>query len=204
MKAQIVSALFLLTATTMATGVAQAAGDAAAGAQKTMVCMACHMQDGNSMVPTFPKLAGQHAEYISKQLHEFKSQVRVEATMNPMAAPLSDEDIADIAAHFASQKPAIGSANPDLVASGSKLYKAGNAATGVAACMACHGPNGSGNPGAKFPALAGQHADYVKKALTEFRSGVRSNDPQGMMRVVTERMSDAEIEAVASYIQGLH
>jgi cytochrome c553 len=180
------------------------AGDAAAGQGKAAVCAACHGMDGNSMVPTFPKLAGQHPSYIAKQLVAFKSGERQDPTMAPMAAPLSDQDVADLAAYFSSQKASIGSANPELAETGAKIYRGGIAAKGVSACMACHGPAGSGVPAANFPALSGQQAMYVAKALRDFRSGARTTDPASMMRNVAAKMSDAEIDAVAEFVAGLH
>jgi cytochrome c553 len=185
-------------------GTAQAAGDAAAGKNKAAVCAGCHGADGNSMVPTFPKLAGQHASYLAKQLAEFKAGGRTDPTMGPMAMPLSDQDVADVSAYFASQKVAIGSANAEKAALGKKLYLGGNSAKGISACMACHGPNGAGNPGAKFPALQGQQSMYVVKQLQDFRSGTRANDPAKMMSSIAAKMSNEEIDAVAEYIAGLH
>lgn len=187
-----------------ALGSAHAAGSASAGQGKAAVCAACHGMDGNSMMPMWPSLAGQHEQYISKQLVEFQSGARKDDTMSPMAMPLSEQDIADLAAWFASQKANVGSANAEKAAAGEKLYRAGDAERGVAACMACHGPSGAGNPGAKFPALNGQHSAYTVKALKDFRDGVRSNDPANMMRDVAGKMTDAQIEAVAEYIAGLH
>lgn len=187
-----------------ALGSAHAAGSASAGQGKAAVCAACHGMDGNSMVPMWPSLAGQHEQYISKQLMDFKSGARKDDTMTGMAAPLSDQDVADLAAWYASQKHTIGSANAEKAAPGEQLYRAGDAGKGLAACMACHGPNGSGNPAAKFPALAGQHVTYTVKALKDFRDGKRSNDPANMMRDVAGKMTDAQIEAVAEYIAGLH
>lgn len=182
-----------------------AAGDAAAGKTKSASCAACHGADGNSMVPTFPKLAGQHASYIAKQLAAFKSRDRIDPTMNGMAAPLSEQDMADLGAYFASQTAAIGApAGEEKAATGKALYQGGDKAKGISACMACHGPSGAGNPGADFPSLQGQHSTYVVKALKEFRSGVRTTDPQKMMRDIAAKMSDADIEAVAEYIAGLH
>ncbi|MGE0079788.1 MAG: cytochrome c [Thiohalomonadaceae bacterium] len=180
------------------------AGDAAAGQGKAAVCAACHGMDGNSMVPMFPKLAGQHTSYIAKQLTAFKSGERQDPTMAPMAAPLSDQDVADLAAYFGSQKASVGTANPELAQAGGKIYRGGIAAKGVSACMACHGPSGSGNPAANFPSVSGQQALYVAKALRDFRSGARTTDPAGMMRNVAARMSDAEIDAVAEFVAGLH
>ena len=186
-------------------GTAQAAGDATAGKTKSATCAGCHGVDGNSMVPTFPKLAGQHESYIVKQLTDFKKGDRKDPTMTGMAAPLNDQDVADLAAYFSSQKVAIGSAaDAEKAALGKKVYTGGNAAKGISACMACHGPSGAGNPGAKYPALHGQQSMYVIKQLQDFRSGTRSNDPAKMMSSIAAKMSDKEIEAVAEYIAGLH
>lgn len=182
----------------------QAAGDVAAGKAKAAVCAACHGPDGNSPAnPVWPKLAGQHPSYLVKQLTELKSGARKDQTMSPMAAPLSEQDIQNLAAFFSSQTQKPGSAAADKVAQGEKLYRAGNKTSGVAACMACHAPTGIGNGPARFPRIGGQHAPYVEKALKDFRSGARSNDPNGMMRDVAAKMSDDEIAAVAQYVQGL-
>ncbi len=180
------------------------AADVEAGKTKSAMCTACHGTDGNSAAPNFPRLAGQHADYIAKQLKDFKSGDRTDATMNGMAAALSEQDMADIGAYYATQKGGIGSAAEDKVALGESVYRSGNAASGVAACAACHGPTGTGNPMAKFPSLSGQHADYTVKQLKGFRAGERANDAGSMMRGVAKKMTDAEIEAVAQYIQGLH
>ena len=184
----------------------QAAGDAAAGKAKSadLICATCHGPDGNSPAnPVWPKLAGQHPNYLVKQLTELKSGARKDQTMSPMAAPLSDQDVQDLAAFFSSQTQTPGTAAADKVAMGEKLYRAGNKASGVAACMACHGPTGIGNGPANFPRISGQHAPYLEKALKDFRSGARSNDLNGMMRDVATKMSDDEIAAVAQYVQGL-
>ena len=185
-------------------GTAFAAGDIEAGKTKSAMCMACHGADGISPAPNFPKLAGQHADYIAKQLKEFKAGERVDATMNGMAAALSEQDMADLGAFYASQKRGSGKAAEDKVEAGQTLYRAGNMASGVTACVACHGPDGRGNPMAKFPGLSGQHADYTVLQLKNFRSGARANDAGSMMRGIAKKMTDAEIEAVAQYIQGLH
>ena len=200
MKKLAIAALVVLGAF----GTAQAAGDAAAGKNKSAVCAGCHGADGNSLVPTFPKLAGQHASYIAKQLADFKAGGRTDPTMSPQAALLDDQGVADVAAYFSSQKVAIGSANAEKAAAGKKLYQGGNSAKGISACMACHGPNGAGNPGAKYPSLQGQQSMYVVKQLQDFRSGTRSNDPAKMMSSIAARMNDADINAVAEYIAGLH
>lgn len=200
MKKLAIAALVVLGAF----GTAQAAGDVAAGKNKAAVCAGCHGADGNSMVPNWPKLAGQHASYITKQLSDFKAGNRNDPTMSPMAAPLSEQDMADLAAYFSSQKVAIGSANAEKAALGKKLYQGGDSAKGISACMACHGPSGAGNPGAKYPALHGQQSMYVVKQLQDFRSGARTNDPAKMMSSIAAKMSNEEIEAVAEYIAGLH
>jgi cytochrome c553 len=183
--------------------VALAAGDATAGKQKSASCAACHNADGNSTNGEWPKLAGQGAKYAAKQLREFKSGERANAIMSGMAAPLSDQDMEDLAAYFASQTITRGEADPELVALGQALYRGGNLASGVSACSACHGPDGAGNPEAGFPALGGQHAQYTETQLKAFRSMERANDAGQMMRNTAMRMTDAEIKAVASYIQGL-
>ena len=185
-------------------GTAHAAGDAEAGKTKSAMCMACHGADGNSPAPNFPKLAGQHPDYVTKQLKEFKAGERTDATMNGMTAALSEQDMADIAAFYATQTGTIGTTAADKVELGEMIYRAGNAASGVAACTACHGPTGAGNPMAKFPSLNGQHAEYTALQLKNFRSGARANDAGSMMRGVAGKMTDAEIEAVSQYIQGLN
>lgn len=187
----------------MATAGVQAAGDAAAGKTKSATCIACHGPDGNSANPEWPKLAGQHPKYITTQLQHFKAGTRKNDLMSPMAAPLNDQDIADLAAYFSAQQQSTGTAAADQVALGEKIFRAGNPDSNVAACMACHGPAGNGNAPANFPRISGQHATYTAKALKEFRSGVRANDPAKMMRNVAANMTDAEIAAVAQYVQGL-
>ena len=188
----------------LAGGLAQAAGDAAAGKQKAMACGACHGLDGNSMAPQFPDLAGQHASYIAKQIADFKAGVRKDPVMSAQAAAVKDEDVADIAAYFSDQKAKGGAADPDKLELGQKVFRAGDKEMGIPACNGCHGPAGLGNPLAKFPRIAGQKVQYTTKALKDFRKGTRRGDPNAMMRGVTAHMSDAQIEAVASYLQGLH
>jgi cytochrome c553 len=188
-----------------AVGAAHAAGNATAGQAKAAACIACHGADGNTtLMPLYPKLGGQHASYIAKQLAEFKAGVRKDPTMNGMAAGLSEEDMADMAAFFSGLAAAVGSADAEKAAAGKKIYEGGDKAKGISACMACHGPSGAGNPGAAFPTLGGQNGDYVVKALNDFRSGARANDLNSMMRDVAAKMSDSDIAAVAEYIGGLH
>ena len=187
----------------VALGATHAAGNAEAGKAKSGTCAACHGVDGNSAAPNFPKLAGQHADYLYKQLKQYKSGDRQNAVMAGMVAALNDEDMANLAAYYSAQQPTIGIAAEDQIALGESIYRAGNAASGVSACAACHGPAGVGNPMANFPRLSGQNASYTAEQLKYFRSGTRANDAGAMMRSIAKRMTDAEIEAVSQYIQGL-
>eukprot|EP00764_Aduncisulcus_paluster_P000861 gnl/Carplike_NY0171/11239_a16007_138.p1 GENE.gnl/Carplike_NY0171/11239_a16007_138~~gnl/Carplike_NY0171/11239_a16007_138.p1 ORF type:complete len:201 (-),score=31.63 gnl/Carplike_NY0171/11239_a16007_138:179-781(-) len=186
------------------TGVAHAAGDAAAGQAKTAVCAACHSADGNSVVGNFPKLAGQGEKYLLKQLNDIKSGTRMVPEMTGMLTNLSDQDLADIAAYFSSKKVQLGQAAADQVELGQKIWRAGVAEKGVAACTACHGPTGQGIDSAAYPSLSGQHAQYVESTLGKFAKSERDNDPASMMRDIAGKLSDAEIKAVAQYVQGLH
>jgi len=185
--------------------VAQAAGNAAAGEKiVTGVCAACHGVDGNSVITTNPKLAQQHPEYIAKQLANFKAGERKNAVMSGIAATLSPEDMANVAAYFGAQKAKVGSAKTNAAGSlGEKIYRGGIASVGVPACASCHGATGAGIP-VQFPRLSGQHADYVVTQLKAFYSGERANDNAKVMRMITAKMSDADMAAVADYIQGLH
>lgn len=179
-------------------------GNAKAGQQKSGQCAACHGADGNSATAQFPKLAGQNTAYIAKELADFKSRARKNPIMNAMAAGLSEQDMKDLAAYFSQQTIKPGAANPKLVAQGRALYLGGDAERGVPACAACHSPTGAGNAPAAWPALAGQYQEYLVAQLKAWRSGSRKNDPKAMMRQVAQNMTDQEIEAVASYLQGLH
>lgn len=181
---------------------AHAAGDAAKGAAiATTVCVACHAADGNSVMAANPKLAGQHPEYISKQLKNFKAGTRANVVMGPLAGTLSDDDVANLSAYFGAQAPKGGASKTNGPGSeGEKIYRGGVAGKAVPACAACHAPNGAGIP-VQFPRLAGQHAEYTANQLKAFRSGERANAP--MMKVIAAKMTDQEIAAVADYIQGL-
>jgi cytochrome c553 len=190
-------------------GTSQAAdvpvGDPAAGQAKTAVCGACHGPDGNSMAPNFPKLAGQGQRYLLKQLHEIKDGKRVVLEMTGLLNNLNEQDLADIAAYFSSQRGSVGAADPNLVARGEALFRGGKLDQGMPACTGCHSPNGAGNAAAGFPHLGGQHADYVKKQLTAFREGERTNDGDTMvMRTIASKLSNKDIDALSAYIQGLH
>ncbi len=186
---------------------ALAQGNAEVGEKKAMACIACHNKDGNSAFPEWPKIAGQHASYSGKQMHNFKTgeeSGRYNATMAGIVAPLTDEDIMDLNAYFATQVMSIGYAKADLVEKGQALYRGGDMARGIPACMACHGPQGLGIGSANFPRLAGQHATYVEIQLKAFRSKQRHNDLNGMMRDAAAKLTDDDIVAVASYIEGLY
>jgi cytochrome c553 len=184
-----------------------AAGDATAGQAKSAICAACHGADGNSVVPNWPKLAGQHEQYLVRQVALIKSGARVVPEMVGIVPALTDQDIADLAAWFASQKSAGGVADEATLTLGERIFRAGNAESGVPACMSCHGPAGEGNPLAVYPALAGQHAVYTANMLTRFRAGEHWGEgdaPSQVMNGAAAELTDEEIAAVASYIQGLH
>ena len=180
-----------------ATAADLAAGEATAGA----ICAGCHMPDGNSVVDMFPKLAGQHAQYLVKQLNDYKSGARQDDTMTGMAFTLAtDADVENVSAFFASKVSTAAAADDSVVALGKDIYRGGNTTTGLPACMGCHGPDGSGNPTAKYPSLAGQHATYTIAQLTKFADATRANDSNKMMHNVANKMSAAQMKAVANYI----
>jgi cytochrome c553 len=185
---------------------AAAEGSAEAGRAKSVTCAACHGADGNSVTPDWPMLAGQHATYIVRQLRAFKSGERTDVTMKPFADLLSEQDMLDVAAYFAAQKPTPKGADPALVGLGQQIYRGGVPARGVAACIACHGPEGNGNPLAAYPRVSGQHAAYVTKQLNAYASGDRRSDVDlnQMMRNVAGELFEDEIRALASYVQGLN
>ncbi|MGZ4957809.1 MAG: c-type cytochrome [Methylomonas sp.] len=210
-------------ALTAGAGIANAQGNASAGKAKAASCAGCHGEDGNSAMPGFPKLAGQHKGYLVKQLQAFKSGARLSPMMAPLAAGLDDQAIEEIAAYYAGNKI---SGNPapvlpaddedddapakteeqkkaelhDLIAQGGDLYRNGNLATAVSACVACHGPFAEGNRPAGYPALHSQHADYLIKTLTDFKTGARAKSRENMMHMIATKMTDQEIKAVAYYI----
>ncbi|MDD5578513.1 MAG: c-type cytochrome [Methylobacter sp.] len=217
-------ALSLTLAFAGSSSIVHSEGNINAGKEKAASCAGCHGENGNSMVGTFPKLAQQHSSYLQKQLHAFKDGSRNNPIMSPMAMALTDDDIVDIAAYYAAQKisanalPVADAGNEDekpaseagtgkttdaentvqkLLAQGSDLYRNGDIGREVSACIACHGPSGEGNKPAAFPALKSQHADYLIKALSDFKSGARSNNPDNMMHMIAKKMTDEEIKAVA-------
>lgn len=197
-------ALAAFTALSPAQAQESAKGDPAKAQQlATSTCAACHAADGNSIAPANPKLAGQHAEYITKQLMDFKSGERKSAVMSGMVAALTPDDMKNLGAYFASNPIKPGSAKDKMLAlAGEKIYKGGNPGSGVPACAACHGPTGAGIP-VQFPRLGSQHNEYIAAQLNSFRTGARANDAGKMMRVIAAKMTDQEIKAAAEYISGL-
>ncbi len=184
-------------------------GDAAKGQPlASAVCGACHNPDGNSQTAANPKLAGQHAAYLFKQMKNFKGgpegkPERTNAIMNGMIAPYTEEQMKDFAAYFASQKQTGGEMKSrDTLELGQKLYRAGDASKGLPACAACHGPAGAGLP-AQYPRVSGQFAEYLEAQLKAFRVSERANDPNRMMQMIAIKMTDAEIRAVSDYVAGL-
>jgi cytochrome c553 len=184
---------------------AHAQGSAAAGQAKSTTCAACHGADGNSVTGAWPRLAGQHASYIVRQLHAFQDGDRQEVTMSGFAKQLSDQDMLDLAAYYESQTPTLGTADPKLARMGEQIYRGGVADRGVAACIACHGPTGKGNPLAAYPVIRGQHAEYVFSTLHAYASGDRRSDGamNQMMRNIAGLLREDEMRALASYVQGL-
>ncbi len=210
MKIPLISALaaaaLLTGGYTLAADVAGLGGDPEKGKEKAnTICMACHGMDGNGMpaMPVWPKLAGQHSLYIYKQLMNFKNNERQNAQMYPIVMGLTEDDVKNLAAYYSTLEQSNGTAEAELVEKGEQIYRAGNPQTGVPACSGCHGPAGIGSNLAKFPRISGQHSEYLAQTLKYFRSQERANDPNGMMRGVAANMTDEEIEAVASYVEGL-
>jgi cytochrome c553 len=181
---------------------AQETGSAEAGQTKAGVCAACHGADGNSVNPEWPSLAGQHASYIVSQLKAYKDGSRQNALMSPQAMSLSEEDMQDLAAWYSSQALTPKEADPALLGRGRQLYTGGNPDREIAACIACHGPGGRGNPLAGYPAIAGQHATYTANQLRLYASGERQG-ANAMMRNIAANMTEEDIKAVSSFIQGL-
>jgi cytochrome c553 len=188
-----------------------AQGNVENGKAKSVTCGACHGADGNSAIAMNPKLAGQHANYLVKQLTEFKlasqtggKEGRNNAVMNGMSAALSEQDILDLAAYFASQEGTSSKTSEGAVEQGNKLYVGGDLERGITACIACHGPRGNGTSLSGFPDISGQHSDYIATQLKAFRSGERANSLNGMMADIAKRMTDKDIEVISSYVAGLH
>ena len=202
MTAKLVVAMSLVAALGW-TSSALAAGSKEAGQAKAATCSACHGMDGNSLNPEWPNLAGQGEAYLVRQLKAFHSGQRQNVLMSPMAAILSDQDMADLAAFFSSQTVRGGEADPSKFKAGQRVYRSGKVNEQVMACAGCHGPDGRGNAPAGFPAIHGQHSTYVAAQLRAYKSGARTTDPNQMMRTIAASLSEDEIDAVASFIQGL-
>ena len=179
------------------------AGSVEAGATKAIVCQACHGANGNSTNPEWPSLAGLGADYIADQLKNFKDGKRNNPVMMPNAMTLSPDDMADLGAYFDSLKNTGLEADPSYWQAGEKLYRGGDAARAIPACMACHGPTGAGNEPGKFPALRGQQSVYVVKQLNDYASGARGTGPNGIMQTIAKRLSPEDMRNLASYLQGI-
>ncbi|WP_261816421.1 c-type cytochrome [Vibrio gallicus] len=190
---------------------AVASGNIEAGKAKSATCAACHGVDGNSMIAMYPNLAGQHEKYLEKQLKDLKlgamsggKQGRYDPAMSAMAVPLTEQDMADLAAYYASMPAAEMNTPENVVEQGQELYLAGNAERGITACVACHGPRGNGTSLSGFPKISGQHADYIKAQLEKFASADRSNDLNEMMHDVAKKLTEEEMDVLAKYVGGLH
>lgn len=202
MTAKLVATLSLVAALGW-TVPALGAGSKEAGQAKSVTCAACHGADGTSLNPEWPNLAGQHPSYVASQVRAFRGGQRQNVLMSPMAMTLSDEDIDDLAAFFAAQPIRGGETDPAKLKLGQRVYRTGKPNAQVVACAGCHGPAGRGNLPASYPSIQGQHATYVAAQLRAYRDGTRSTDPNQMMRNVAASLSDEEIDAVASFVQGL-
>jgi cytochrome c553 len=190
--------------TAVATPALAQTGSAQAGKGKIAICLACHGEGGNdSKLPNVPKLGGQGEHYLLKQLHDIKAGERAVPLMTGMLASLNEQDLADIAAWYASQSAPLGAVDPALHKKGEVLFRAGNASIGVAACAACHAVDGGGLDTAGFPALSGQDPAYTELQLKAFRAGERSNDQAEVMRSIAARLNDSEIAALASFVFGI-
>lgn len=183
---------------------AQAQGDIEAGKTKSATCVACHGADGNSPSNLYPKLAGQHGPYLVKQLQEFKSGERADPIMAGMVAALSEQDMEDLGAYFASQTMTPETVSEEVAESAKKFYMGGDMQRAIPGCTACHGPRGNGLELANFPKISGQHPAYIKSQLEKFRENTRHNDPNGMMTDVSGKLTDQDIELLSKYISALH
>lgn len=188
-----------------------AQGSIEAGKEKSQTCVACHGADGNSLLGMYPSLAGQHAKYLEKQLNELKlgmtsggKQGRFDPVMSGMALPLSEQDMADLAAYYASLPLAHKTTPENFVTQGKALYTAGDSERGLTACIACHGPRGNGTELSGFPKISGQQVDYIKAQLMKFRDGTRENDMNAMMRDIAQKLTDEDINTLSNYMGGLH
>lgn len=199
--------LTLVTVLSIFATTAVAKGDPERGATLNSTCVACHGPDGNSLVPQWPKIAGQHYSYLYDQIKEIQKGPqgkRNEPTMWPMVKDLTEQDIHDLSAFYAAGKMTSGEATKDTVELGKSLYRFGDFTRKIPSCMSCHGPAGQGNGPAKMPLLAGQHKEYTVLSLNKYKSDERGTGANGIMQDIAKLMTDADMEAVANYIQGLH
>ncbi|MEX2495289.1 MAG: c-type cytochrome [Woeseia sp.] len=209
MNLKYVFLLFLITVliftASSATAQSLVEGSAEAGQARSVTCAACHGPDGNSVNPAWPSIAGQNAPYIVKQLQAYKDGSRSDPLMTGQAMALSEQEMRDLAAYFSTQAPAPKAvAAPETLNKGEALYRGGDAENGVAACIACHGPTGRGNPAAAYPMLKGQYAAYTAVQLRKYASGERKSDgPTRVMREIATRLDEEDILALSSYVQGL-
>jgi len=198
--------ILLLSINLVSLGPAYAGGNPVVGKSTAIICIGCHARDGNSTNPLYPKLAGQGEKYLAKQLTDFKSGKRKEEHMSSMVEAISKEDIPNIAAYFSQQKRSASpiTKNSNDTSVGKAIFMNGIENRNISACNGCHGEKAEGNPAIKFPALAGQHAEYITKSLMAFRSGQRQNDTGKIMRNIAENLSDEEIKSLASYLAALN
>lgn len=199
--------ILLLCLSSVSLNAVQAVGEPMVGKEKTQLCAGCHSVDGNSSVAQWPSLAGQNERYLIKQMLDYQSGQaggRYDPTMTPLMQDLSLEDMADIAAYYASQPTEIGAVDPELLARGQQIYRGGDFEKQITACIVCHSPNGLGNADAGFPALSGQQPEYVITQLIAYKEGARANDYNHIMRDIAGRMDLKDIQAVASYVYGLY
>lgn len=180
-----------------------AAGNPLAGQSRAIICFGCHEMDGNSTQDQFPKLAQQGEAYLAKQLRDFKKGRRVEEHMSSMVEAINETDIDDIAAYFSAQQRRMNNKNASVSITGKKIFQHGASERAIPACATCHGPAGTGNADRKYPLLAGQHKAYLLKTLNAFRNHSRSNDPNRIMQMIAEKLTDKEIDAIASYLSSL-
>ena len=197
------SAAIIVTLALCFGSAAMAEGSADAGKAKSAVCAACHGPDGNSVNPEWPSLAGQHPDFIVSQLQHYQAGNRQNVLMSPQASALNEQDMADLAAFYSGQSITPKEADPQLLTRGQQLYRGGDPDRGITACIACHGPKGQGNPLAGYPAIAGQHATYLATQLRLYASGERKSDANQMMRSIARQMTEKDILAVTSFMQGL-
>ncbi len=196
--------LFIVYPLTAVSADTKITGDPEQGQKKAQSCAACHGASGNSNNPDWPKIAGQHPDYIVSQLQAFKSGARQNAQMSPIAKNLSEQDMQDLAAYYTSQNITTEPTSEAAVEQAESLYRAGKSDAGMPACIACHGPRGNGIPGAGYPKISGQHTEYTAAQLKAYRSGERQGSQAAIMQDIAQKLSDDEIQALSEYVSGLH